>query len=228
MAEARTYDYAGNIEDVLRNAHEYHTAAYAAETFRGPSLYFHERCMATLGDGITEQRLEYIYGTLASWGMHRMGKGGSKMRPFADFRDSVLASEAMVAELQSTEMEDMNAEGWGLLRQFFRQIRVMATGTTLVGNSKVMAHLTPNLVPPIDRQYTLKYLRGSTNIRNDLRAEWLTMRDLLENFFYRVALEPRFTEAAAEWASSPDQYPWDTSALKIVDNLLIGAMKARE
>jgi len=227
MAVARTYGYAEKVEEVLRNAREYHTAYYEAETFHGPSLYFHQRCITTLGDGITDQRMEYIYATLASWGMHRMGKRGSKMRPFDEFKDSVQASEVLVTELQSTQVKDMYASGWELLRRLFQQIRVMATGTTIVGNSKVMAHLIPNLVPPIDRQYTLKYLRGNANIRNDLDAEWLTMRDLLEDFFYPVAVDPRFVDAAAEWAASPDQYPWDTSALKIVDNLLIGAVKAR-
>lgn len=227
MATARTYDYAEKVENVVRNAREYHAAYYEAEAFHGPSLYFHQRCVAALGDGITDRRLEYIYATLASWGMHRMGRGGSKMRPFDDFRDSVVASKALIEQLQSTQIANMDPGAWDLLDQLFRQIRIMATGTTIVGNSKVMAHLIPNLVSPIDRQYTLKYLRGNTNIRNDLDAEWLTMRDLLENFFYRVALDPRFTDAAAEWAWCPDQYAWDTSALKIVDNLLIGAVKTQ-
>ena len=226
MAIARTYDYTEKVKDILTHAREYHAAYYEAETFHGPSLYFHQRCIATLGQGISDQRLEYIYATLASWGMHRMGKGGSKMIPFDEFKASVLDSADLIEQLRRAEITGMTPGTWDLLGQLFRRLRVMATGTTIVGNSKVMAHLLPGLVPPIDRQYTLRYLRGNTNITNDLDTEWLMMRDLLENFFYRVAVDPRFTGVAAQWASCIEEYPWDTSPLKIVDNLVIGAAKA--
>ncbi len=227
MPIARTFNYREKVEDVIRNAAAYHAAYYEAETFHGPSLYFHQRCVAMFGDEIADQRLEYIYATLASWGMHRMGKGGSKMLPFEDFRDSVLSSAPLIQQLRRRRFEDMNGGCWELLGDLFRGIRIMATRTTIVGNSKVMAHLVPNLVPPIDRQYTLMYLRGNKNIKNDLDAEWLMMKYLLENFFYRVATNPSFTDVAAEWASDPKRFPWDTSVLKIVDNLVIGAVKAQ-
>lgn len=224
---ARTRDYTDKVEDVLSHAREYHAAYYEAEIFAGPSLYFHQRCVGTLGDGITDQRLEYVYATLASWGMHRMGRGGSKMRPFDDFRDSVVASKALIEQLQTTQIVDVGPGTWDILGKIFRQVRIMATGTTIVGNSKVMAHLLPNLVPPIDRQYTLRYLRGNTNITNNLDAEWLTMGDLLQNFFYPVALDSHFIDAAEDWAACSEIYAWDTSPLKTVDNLLIGAVKSQ-
>lgn len=74
----RKFEYDDNIKEILSNAENYHNAYYKAETFRGPSLYFHERALATRHDPASLTHLEYVYATLASWGMHRMGRGGSK------------------------------------------------------------------------------------------------------------------------------------------------------
>jgi hypothetical protein len=98
----------------------------------------------------------------------------------------------------------------------------MATGTSLVGNSKVLAHLLPNLVPPVDREYTLTFLFGNKQITNDLQGEWLKLKQILQGFFHPVAQEPLFRARAVEWLAQSDRYRWDTSQLKILDNLVIG------
>ena len=101
----------------------------------------------------------------------------------------------------------------------------MASRTSLVGNSKVMHQMLPNIVPPIDRSYTLRYLRGHTNVKNDLNYEWQLMKDIISNFFIPVASDKKLDAKAGEWMAAKDKYPWDTSLFKIVDNLLIGSMK---
>ena len=77
--------YQDKARDLIVNADRYHDAYYRAATFRGPSLYFHQRALATRESPSSLPHLEYVYATLASWGMHRMGKGGSKMQPFTLF-----------------------------------------------------------------------------------------------------------------------------------------------
>src|SRR6476660_1425763 len=77
------------VSELLANADAWHEAYSRAETFGGPSLYFHRRALDTRRSPASLQHLEYVYATLASWGMHRMGAGGSKMRAFDVFRDSV-------------------------------------------------------------------------------------------------------------------------------------------
>jgi hypothetical protein len=104
-------------------------------------------------------------------------------------------------------------------------INIMASGTTIVGNSKVMAHLFPDIVPPIDREYTLKFLTGNTNIKNDLFHEWRLMQEIISDFFIPVAVNQDFNSLAQGWISNQSQYPWDTSVLKVIDNLVIGMRK---
>lgn len=218
-------DYQDKVSDVLANAEDYHSAYYAAETFRGPSLYFHRRSLETRDSGNLMLHLEYVYATLASWGMHRMGRGGSKMQSFEVFKNSVEALRNKISEAGRFDYRNMTEANWQLLKEIFSRINVMASGTTIVGNSKVMAHLIPNIVPPIDREYTLKYLRGNTNIRNDLNYEWTLMRGIIADFFIPVAQNPQFIALSRDWISDQAEYPWDTSIFKVIDNLVIGARK---
>ncbi|MGD0309877.1 MAG: hypothetical protein ABSC02_11370 [Acidobacteriota bacterium] len=218
-------DYRDKIQNILLNADTYHEAYYKAETFRGPSLYFHRRALDTRQAQGSVTHLEYVYATLASWGMHRMGQRGSKMQQFEAFRRSIEQQADRITEAQTFDFRAMNDQKWALLRKIFQGIKIMASGTSLVGHSKVMHHMMPNIVPPIDREYTLRYLRGKTTITNNLDQEWLILREIVSDFFIPVACDPGLNLKASKWITSPEEYPWDTSILKVVDNLVIGALK---
>ncbi len=217
--------YQDKVRDLLANADRYHQAYDKAETFRGPSLYFHHRALQTRQSPDALPHLEYVYATLASWGMHRMGKGGSKMQRFDIFRRSVVRLKDRIPEAQGFVPRKMGAEQWALLKEIFQGIKVMASGTSLVGNSKVMHHMMPNIVPPIDREYTFRYLRGNTNISNDLDEEWQIMKGIISDFFIPVACDLEFDSKASKWMAHDGGYPWDTSVLKVIDNLVIGSRK---
>ena len=88
--------YHGRIRELLANAQPYHDAYSKAATFGGPSLYFHQRALATRRPPAALPHLECVYATLASWGMHRMGKGGSKMQPFDVFARSLEGVERVI------------------------------------------------------------------------------------------------------------------------------------
>jgi hypothetical protein len=227
MARRKSVDYSPQVRLVLDNARMYHDAYYAVPTFGGPSLHFHRRALAAPAEPLTRSALEYVYATLASWGMHRMG-GGAQMLPFEDFEESISALSPWMPRLSTATPASMTDEAWAAFEQVFCGIRVMASKTSLVGNSKVMAHLLPHLVPPIDREYTLVFLRGNKNINNDVRGEWALLRELLEGFFYPVARDPAFAATAASWVADQRRYAWDTSLLKVIDNLVIGAVKSRQ
>jgi len=114
---------------------------------------------------------------------------------------------------------------WFLLEKIFRNINVMESRASLVGNSKVMAHLLPNIVPPIDREHTLKYLRGNTNIKNDLDYEWKLMHEIIGTFFIPIAGDMTFLRKANTWINDQLSFPWDTSILKVIDNLVVGIIE---
>jgi hypothetical protein len=202
-----------------------HAAYYSAEVFGGPSLYFHQRALdASAGKNLVEFA-DYVYALLAAWGMHRMGPGGSKMRDFQVFSASLQSLWPTILRLQDRSPNVLDESDWNDLKIVFTGLRCMASGTSLVGNSKVMAHALPKLIPPVDREYTLKFLFGHGQITNGVEVEWEKFTKILSGFFYPVLQAESFKSKAEQWMRQPDIFKWDTSPLKVVDNLIIGLSK---
>ncbi|MGB3340824.1 MAG: hypothetical protein WBB37_05020 [bacterium] len=217
--------YQDNILDIISNAEKYHSAFYQYEIFSGPSLYSHRKSLQERDSDNFEHYLKYVYATLASWGMHRMGKGGSKMQPFEIYKESIVKLRAEIEEAKKTDYKDINDSDWKLLKKIFKGINVMASETSLVGNSKAMAHMIPNICPPIDREYTLRYQRDTTNINNGIEEKWGLMKEIIFEFFIPVGKDTNFISKANKWMLRKSDFPWDTSILKVIDNLVIGAGK---
>lgn len=216
-------DLAAKVSGVLNNADKYHGQFYDVKTFGGPSLHFHRRALGLEGKVSAGEQAELIYGVLASWGMHRMGPGGSKMLPFEEFKASLNALASQVSKASGINPLAMTEGDWSQLESIFKTIQVMESQTRIVGNSKVMAHLLPGAIAPVDREYTLKFLFGTGFITNNPDKEWQLMRKIHEEFFYHIAQDGVFQKHAAIWMADQAQWPWDTSLLKVVDNLVIGA-----
>lgn len=217
--------HAQKIREILANATEYHDAYYQSVVFTGPSLYFHQRAIDTCKSVGSLNHLEYVYAALTSWGMHRMGAKGSKMIGFQEFGDSIRSLSKELVYAQGFTVQNMDEEKWAVLQKIFQEMRVMSTSVSLVGHSKAMHHILPNIIPPIDRSYTLRYLYGNTTIHSDLKSEWAIMREIVESFFIPIVADQNFELLANRWLTCRMEYPWDTSMMKIVDNLVIGALK---
>jgi hypothetical protein len=199
-----------------------HSAYYKKEILGGPSLYFHVQSLDAARERQFDRFAECTYSMLAAWGMHRMGSGGSKMREFDEYQSSLKKIWPLSLQLREKTPSELAEEDWNRLKNMFCELRCMATGTSLVGNSKVLAHLLPNLVPPVDREYTLTFLFRNKQITNDLHGEWGKLRQMLQEFFYPVVQVPLFQTKADEWLAQGDRFRWDTSKLKILDNVMIG------
>ena len=48
------------------------------------------------------------------------------------------------------------------------------------------------------------------------------MREIIENFFIPIAKDSNFDSKANGWIKKQSEFPWDTSILKVIDNLVIG------
>jgi hypothetical protein len=154
-----------------------------------------------------------------------MGSGGSKMREFDEFARSINCVWQTVLKLQTKDPLRLVQEDWKDLKRVFLDLKAMASATSLVGNSKVMAHALPNLVAPVDREYTLNLLFGNKQIQNGKEREWKTLRTILEQFYYPISISVEFAAKAKGWMDKSTTFKWDTSPLKVVDNLIIGLQK---
>lgn len=147
------------------------------------------------------------------------------MQPFDIFLTSAGALRDRIAVCQGFAPDEMGPDQWATLREVFCGLKVMASGTSIVGNSKVMHHMMPNIAPPIDREYTFRFLRGNTDISNGIDREWSIMRGMIADFFTPVAADASFAAKVSLWMGNAEQHPWDTSTMKVIDNLIIGSRK---
>ncbi|MGH8655104.1 MAG: hypothetical protein ACREYE_24350 [Gammaproteobacteria bacterium] len=136
------------------------------------------------------------------------------------YRDIVKAAEIAI------DCQNIAAVDWQPLKQIFERLVVMQSDPRLVAHSKVMAHLFPDLIPPIDRRYTLMYLNGNTNVQNG--EEWPLMKRIISDFFIPIACDIAFQKQANQWMARQDEHPWDTSLFKVIDKLVIGKRLAEE
>ena len=106
-----------------------------------------------------------LYATLASWGLHRMGPGKATL---VDLPVMVQAFRRQYDRLQILEKMTIDcladeALASDLIWQTLRDLEVGIGNTKIVSGSKALHHLLPNLVPPFDRQYTVKFFLNLPN-----------------------------------------------------------------
>jgi hypothetical protein len=197
-------------------------------TFGGPSLYFHFACIRNFAQTTVANKLnnlqfyEYLYATLASWGMHRMGDTATKLRNFAEFKSQIFAQCEALAKLEGFKI-------WALSRQELATVQCILVGildemtvskseACLVANAKILHHILPDLVPPIDRSHTLAYF-GINEMLPSQKSAGSIFIHLFPSFVRAsIALEK---DIQSKIDLSKEN--WHTSFTKVIDNAVIGA-----
>ena len=105
-----------------------------------------------------------IYATLVAWGMHRSGKGGAKMPDYYEFKKSILNNRERLYKLKDKRIEHLNGNVFKVVQNELEDLCFNVNGicasktkSKVVSASKTLAHILPNLVPPIDREYTARF-----------------------------------------------------------------------
>jgi len=135
------------------------------ERFGGPCVYFHRECLnAGQKEFLSARHLEMLYATLTAWGCHRMGDSSrtkTKLTAWKIFHDSIRNQADELRQFLGCKMlelsEDEYANSVGRLRSCYKDLKVTEAGSTVVANSKTLHHLFPEFIPPIDRQYTIRF-----------------------------------------------------------------------
>ncbi|MRR11169.1 hypothetical protein EG835_01470 [bacterium] len=215
------------MTDLLQNFEACLDAFEVDARFSGPSWYFHEKAIAARQSRGLRSILEddgwfdLLYATLTAWGMHRMGPGGAKLRELDEIKASVRAHADQIDALSTldiTRLEHGQAlvvarEVWSLIEG----LKVSASQARIVANSKTLHHLLPDLVPPIDREYTFRFFYG----RNMLS---IPEREAFLEVYTQLCMIAR--DSAAIVSTRLDDH-WNTSKSKVIDNAIIGYMRSR-
>lgn len=194
-----------------------------AGLFTGPSLHFHfmtigirnkyQTAVQTLEDDLF---FENLYATLTSWGMHRMGPGNTKLRDLREIKESFIGQVSTIQKLQTlriTDLEKSNIDEitsqiWSVMSK----LNVGIGSTKIVANSKALHHLLPYLVPPIDRQYTIRFFYGNKSLS---QGDEIAFNEIYPNF-HEIAI------TNAEFIADMIGKGMNTSETKVLDNAIVG------
>ena len=200
-----------------------------AKVFTGPSIHFHHRTvqrLAELGSVKSavrdDQFANYLYATVARWGMHRMGPRGAKMREFNEFKESLVQnaetiqglSSLRIQQLPEGKIDSIRADLWELIKGD-TGIKVSASTSPLVAGSKALHHLIPNLMPPIDRTYTANVFVWKNRMQN-------APEEMFRDTFPRLVQLARKIEIPALKHIGSG---FNTSLTKILDNAIVGYIR---
>ena len=201
----------------------------ASEAFPGPSLYFHLRAIERRRQHETARSLlddqlflEYAYAVLPAWGMHRMGAQAAKVGDFAQIVSALRQEEPALQQLWPLRItmlspqsaDQVAAVAWDIIAH----VKVSTSRTQIVAGSKMLHHLLPDLIPPIDRQYTFSFFTGQKMVASD-RAAFLDWYPQLAAIGVRCQ-QPIYDAIKRAGFMA-------TGEAKVVDNAIMGFMQQR-
>jgi len=216
------------VKELVENFDDYIQCFDKASIFSGPSLYFHKKVIEVLRTkGISralksDQFFEYLYATLASWGLHRMGKTNTKLIDYDEFKKVITSQKERFLNLKNkriTEIDSRTSEITEITKELQGLIENLKVGkgeSKIVFSSKTIHHLLPDLVPPIDRQYTLVFFYNSKTPSH------------IDNCFSEIY--PYFISIACQKRDNIRQKVgkgFHTSETKVIDNAIVGYVLAK-
>ena len=118
-----------------------------------------------------------------------------------------------ITEIDADEAEAVAQDVWRIIER----LRVSRSETRIVASSKALHHVLPDLVPPIDRQYTFRFFTGQNAVNHGDERAFLEWFPLPCEIGTRCKGE---IEAALERGGV-----MATSRSKVIDNAIIGFMQ---
>jgi len=145
-----------------------------------------------------------------------MGRSSTKLRDLPEIKASLRAQLPRIELLQDIRLASIPvAEFPPVLREIWitlDALTVSVADVKIVANSKVLHHILPELVPPIDRTYTYNLFYG----RNMLSiSERDAFKEILTRL-HRVVLAQKALLQSAVGAG------WYSSETKVIDNAVVG------
>jgi hypothetical protein len=176
------------------------------------------RASASVAEAVrSEEFLSSLYLTLRAWGLGTRGSSLASERRFAAALQSALAALEDLEDLAIDKPDlpdDIPLRIWTLIES----LDITDNKARIVAGAKALHHLLPELVVPMDRQWTGQFFQ--------LHApEWQGLAANQRSVFLRMYRA--FAHLAR--AVDPTQYAtgegWRTSRSKVLDNAVIGYCK---
>ena len=180
----------------------------------------HRKC-GNLKDLIGEELfLRKLHQTLEKWNMDQRS---AQLASFSDFIKSVrFWKDDLIKLYQYKLYEDIDNKITQInevLEKIFCNLKVMESKRRIVGVSKALHFLLPDLIMPIDGKFTLPAFYGYNKSSNTPTKEFITFSQIFREF-------REITERLQLNQNDVSGEKWNTSVPKLIDNAIIGLMKS--
>ena len=166
--------------------------------------------------------LPMLFHTLKEWNMNQRG---ARMTTIDKFKESVASWREDLIRLYEYKLYDDIDDDLATIRssleKVFQNMKVMESNRRLVGVSKTLHFLMPDLIMPIDSKFTMPAFYGYNKYSSAASDEFMTFWNIFERTFEiseRLELNP----------GDVDGKLWNTSVPKLIDNAIIGIMKCKK
>jgi len=144
-----------------------------------------------------------IYKTLEAWDMN---KRGARLTSYDTFKKSLEYNKDCLIRLYKYKLHEINTNNimiiTDLLKQAFLNLRVMESKRKIVGVSKALHFLLPDLIMPIDSKYTITAYYGYNKYSNKPKKEFIMFKEIFNKSLEitnRLQLTPKDVDGH-KWA----------------------------
>ena len=157
-----------------------------------------------------------VYKTLEEWNMNQRG---AILFPLEKFKLSIMENKGRIAQLSQYRLEllqwkDLIPSVFPELKYLFANLNVMASASKIVGVSKTLHFLLPDLVMPIDGKYTLAFFYDGRRYSHKMDKEFGYFKEIFEESL-KLARDLKLS------VTDVDGIGWNTSVPKMIDNAII-------
>jgi len=240
----------GTIEELLSDFDHFVDYFYENCPFSFKQYYFHKKVIEKIRREeyrhlITDKNfLKDVYRVVLEW-MGERGKG--KLVAFDSFLDKIGSVgesqrelQELLEKLSDLRLHELDGEKWekwkSSVEKLFKKVWDLklreGSESQIVTASKTLHHLLPDLIPPIDRMYTLKFFslhyisnyRIPPRILEDKNPERIReyRRDRETKQFAEVLGTFHDISRKLGLTEKNLKREWDTSIPKLIDNAIIG------
>jgi len=148
-----------------------------------------------------------------------MDSRGAKLKGFDSFVRGIRSNREQIVNLSTYSLVSLSEQDKDFIMrvilniwQVIPALGVAQGKSQLVAGSKTLHHLLPDLVPPIDRHYTLKFFFNRTNITN-AKSDFA---EVFINYLYIFEAAEEIIKKIVGGAN-----PLNSSVTKVIDNAII-------
>ncbi len=160
-----------------------------------------------------------LYDTLEAWNMNQRG---AILNEFEIVKESIRQHEPYLIDLYKNKLDSISSledkNGQKIIRDLefvFCHLEIMKSKRRIVGVSKAMHFLLPDLVMPIDNTYTMPCFYRTNKYNEKAEKEFQTFLDIFTKT-HRIVKNLKLTR------NDVDGEKRNTSILELLDNATIG------